>query len=487
MKVFVGGIATETNTFSPMPTGMTDFEVIRAADLDETMDLGGFGGAFNIFRRRCQERGWNYIFSLYAFAQPAGTTVRSVYESLRDELLAALEAAMPVDIVLLPLHGAMVAEGYDDCETDIVTRVRQIVGPDVKIGVELDLHCDLTQTLIDMTDAIVIFKEYPHVDINDRAEELFSIIADAAEGETQPTMAIFDPKMIGLYLTPFEPMRAFVDAMIAREKDPAVLSLSLAHCFPWGDVPSCGTQMLAVTDNDSDLAAQLAREFGERLFAMRHELDPNSLPLDQALDKALARESGLVVIADQSDNAGGGAPSDSTFALRALLKRGAADVALGMIWDPVAVQVAMSAGEGARLDLRLGGKMGPMSGDPLDLRVTVTGIIADMKQEWTQTEGPVAIDCGDSVALRCQGIDIIVNSQRGQVFSPTVFSNCGIDPQSKRLLVVKSTQHFYAGFSPIADEIIYMAGPGAIPPLFTEIPYQRADLNKYPWVDDPFA
>ena len=487
MKVFAGGIATETNTFSPMPTGMADFEVMRAADLDESMDLGGFGGAFNIFQGRCRERGWDYEFSLYAFAQPAGITVRSAYENLRDELLAALEAALPVDIVLLPLHGAMVAEGYDDCETDIVTRVRQIVGPAAKIGVELDLHCDLTGTLIDLADAVVIFKEYPHVDINERAEELFSIIADAAAGKSQPTMALFDCKMIGLYLTPVAPMRAFVDDMIAAENDAAVLSLSLAHCFPWGDVPSCGTQMLAVTDNDSELAARLARKFGEKLFAMRHDLDPNSLPLEKALDQALARESGLVVIADQSDNAGGGAPSDSTFALRALLERGASDVALGMIWDPVAVQVVQSAGEGATLDLRLGGKMGPMSGDPLDLRVSVIGIIPDMQQEWTQTEGTVAIACGDSVALRCQGIDIIVNSSRGQVFSPTVFSNFGIDPRSKRLLVVKSTQHFYAGFAPIADEIIYMAGPGAIPPLFREIPYQRVDLNKYPWVDDPFA
>ena len=142
----------------------------------------------------------------------------------------------------------------------------------------------------------------------------------------------------------------------------------------------------------------------------------------------MARESGLVVIADQSDNAGGGAPSDSTFVLRALLERGVTNAALGMIWDPVAVSVAMSAGEGATLDLRLGGKMGPMSGDPLDLRVTVSGIIPDMKQQWTQSEGPVAVDCGDSVALHCQGIDIIVNSQRGQVFSPVVFSNFGIDP-----------------------------------------------------------
>lgn len=487
MRVFAGGIETETNTFSPMPTGMADFEVIRAADLDDQADLGGFGGPFNIFRRRCQQRGWEYIFSLYAFAQPAGTTVRAVYESLRDELLDALKAAMPVDIVLLPLHGAMVAEGYDDCETDIVTRVREIVGPDAKIGVELDLHCDLTEETVDAVDAIVIFKEYPHIDINDRAEELFTIIADAADGVTNPTMALYDCRMIGLYLTPFEPMRGFVDAMIARENEPGLLSLSLAHSFPWADVPTCGAYMLAITDDDPALAAQLAREFGERFFAIRHATDPPSLPLDKALDKALAVETGLVVIADQADNAGGGAPSDSTFVLRALLDRGLRNAALGMIWDPIAVSIAMSAGKGATLDLRLGGKLGPMSGDPLDLRVTVTGIIPDMQQQWTQSEGSVAVDCGDAVALHCQGIDIIVNSRRGQVFSPAVFSNFGINPKSKRLLVVKSTQHFYAGFAPIADEIIYMAGPGAIPPIFTEIPYQRADLRKYPFIDNPFA
>ena len=487
MRVFAGGIETETNTFSPMPTGLADFEVIRAADLDESGEMGGFGGPFNVFRQRCRERGWDYIFSLFASAQPAGTTVRAVYESLRDELLEALEAALPVDIVLLPLHGAMVAQGYDDCETDIVRRAREIVGPDVKIGVELDLHCDVTQELIDNADAVVIFKEYPHTDINERAEELFSIIADAAQGTVNPTMALYDCRMIGLFLTPYEPMRGFVDAMMAREQAPGLLSLSLAHCFPWADVPTCGAQMLVVADDDPALAADVAREFGQRFFALRHALDPKSLSLDDALDKALALPGRPVVVADQADNAGGGAPSDSTFVLRALLERGVTEAALGMIWDPIAVKTAMSAGEGAQLDLRLGGKMGPMSGDPLDLSVRVAGVIPDMQQYWLQSDGELAIPCGDSVALHCQGIDIIVNSDRGQVLSPTVFSNFGIDPKSKRLLVVKSTQHFYAGFAPIAHEIIYMAGPGAIPPRFTEIPYQRADLRKYPWLDDPFG
>jgi microcystin degradation protein MlrC len=293
--------------------------------------------------------------------------------------------------------------------------------------------------------------------------------------------------MIGLYLTPFEPMRTFVDEMMAMEGKGGVLSVSLAHCFPWADVPTCGTTALAITDNDPEKAAKVAKDLGQKIFSLRHALDPPSLPLDEALDKALAAAGMPIVVADQADNPGGGAPSDSTFALRALLDRGVENAAVAIFWDPIAVQVCMSAGEGATLDLRLGGKMGPMSGDPLDLSVTVTGIIEDMHQHWPQTNGSIAVPCGDSVALHCQGIDIIVGSKRGQVLGTDVFSNFGIDPTQKRLLVVKSTQHFYAAYAPIAAEVIYMAAPGAIAPLFKEIPYKRVDLNKYPWVDNPFA
>jgi microcystin degradation protein MlrC len=483
MKVFAGGVSTETNTFSPMPTGMADFKVIRTADgaEDETVPV------IDLFQRKTQERGWEFVFSLHAWAQPAGTTTRLAYETLRDEMLDALKAALPVDIVLLPLHGAMVAEGYDDCETDIITRVREIAGPEAKIGVELDLHCDLTQAMIDLADVIVIYKEYPHIDIVDRAEDLFNLIADAAEGKIRPAMALYNCRMIGLYLTSFEPMRSFVDDMLAMEGKDGILSVSLAHCFPWGDVPTCGAQALAITDNDPAKAEQVAAALGQKFFELRHQLDQPPLSIDEALDQALAVPDSPVVIADRADNAGGGAPSDATFMLKAMLERGIENAAVAMMWDPIAVKVAMSGGEGATLKLRLGGKMGPMSGDPLDLTVTVTGIIENMIQEWPQQRDAHRIPCGNTVSLHCNGIDIIVNSERVQVFSPQVFSNFGIDPLKKRLLVVKSAQHFYAGFAPIASKIIYMAGPGAVAPRFKEIPYQRVDLNKYPWVDNPFA
>ena len=490
MKLFVASVATETNTFSPMPTGLADFDTIRGAEL--TAEKAGEMGELEAIRQAALAGGHEFIFSLAAFAQPAGITVRSAYETLRDECLQALKAAMPVDIVFLPLHGAMVADGYDDCEGDLIARVRQIVGPDIVIAVELDLHCHLTQTMLDQSDVIVIYKEYPHIDPGLRMKELFELAVATRQGKIKPKMALFDCKMIGFYYTPYQPMRGFVDEMIAAEGKDGILSLSLAHCFPWGDVPDCGARMLAVVDGDSEKAKQVAEAWGRKFYNQRHTITAQSVPMNQALDQAheltMATPTGTVVIADQADNAGGGAPSDSTFVLAELLRRGVTNAGIAMFWDPIVVNLAKSAGKGATLKVRLGGKMGPMSGDPLDLTVTVTGIIDKMTQRWPQQNSePVIGQCGDAVALHCQGIDIIVNNKRTQVLGPDVFTNFGIDVASKRLLVVKSTQHFYAGFAPIASKIIYMAAPGAIAPIMKEIPFTRVDLNKYPWVDDPLG
>jgi microcystin degradation protein MlrC len=137
--------------------------------------------------------------------------------------------------------------------------------------------------------------------------------------------------------------------------------------------------------------------------------------------------------------------------------------------------------------MRIGGKLGPMSGDPLDIKVTVKGVINNMMQTWPQIEGNLQVSCGDTVWLECNGIDIIVSSNRTQALGSDIFTNFGINLEGKKVIVVKSIQHFYAAFGPIASEVIYMAAPGAVAPIMTEIPYTRVDLHKYPWVDDPFA
>lgn len=485
VRVFAGTVSTETNTFVPLPTRLEDFTVVRRAEYEAT----GFQEEPGLeeIRRLTLERGWEFVFGLQAFAQPSGVAPRPAYEGLRDELLERLREELPVDMVFLPLHGAMVAEGCDNCEVDLVTRVREVVGPAVPIGVSFDLHCHFSDAMLELADVLVAYKEYPHTDLAERGADLFRLISKAAAGEVTPTMALFDCRMIGIYPTTTQPMRGFVDAMTAAEARGEVLSLSLAHGFPWGDVPDMGCKMLAVTDDDMAAAERAAREWGLRFHALRREVTLDPLTLDAALDKALAAHQGPVVVADQADNPGGGAPGDSTYALAALLERGTTDAALGMIYDPEVVAQAGAAGVGARIRVRLGGKLGATSGPTLEVEAEVRNVNPDLVQNWPQETGPMWVPCGAAATLRIGGVDVVVSDRRGQVFGPDVFTGMGIDVLAKRLIVVKSTQHFYGAFAPIASEIIYMGGPGAIAPRMTDIPLERADLHKYPWVEDPFA
>ncbi len=395
---------------------------------------------------------------------------------------AISKAALPVDIVLLSLHGAMIADGYDDCEGDLISHCREVAGDQTVIGGLLDPHCHLTEAMLTGANLLVAYKEYPHVDIPERADDLFRLAADAAEGSTRPVMRDFDVRMICAMHTPYEPMRGFVDWMTSRESEPGVLSLSLAHGFPWGDHPRVGARAFAITDGDPELAERTARELGERLFSLRHEIMRPYPDIDGALDRALANPSGPVVLADVSDNAGGGAPSDATFLLERILDRGITNIATGIYWDPIAVRICREAGEGASLDLRLGGKCGPMSGRPLDLHVTVKKTAGGL----TQRFGKLASSLGQTVWIETQGVDIVVNDLRTQTFHPEAFTALGIDLAKRQIVCVKSSQHFHAGFAPIAAEVIHVATPGSITPDYANIPYTKRKSNYWPKVEDPF-
>ena len=491
MKTFIACLATETNSFSPMPTGLAGFAegVIHHGTATRHPAIY-WTGALHLWRDLAEARGWPVVESLAAFAQPSGPTVRKVYEDFRDEILRDLTAAMPVDIVLLQLHGAMIADGYPDCEGDLIARIRQIA-PEARIGATLDPHCHLTEAMLHNATALICFKEYPHVDVLERARDLFTLLVDAAEGRTNPVMRDHDCRIIMGMPTPEGPMRAWVDAMIARESEPGVLSLSLAHGFPWGDHPRTGARALAITDGDPVQAETLARELGEKLWREREAIFQQVLSIDAALDRAAGHNHGPIVLADMSDNAGGGAPSDSTFLLRAMLDRGLTSIASGIYWDPGVVRLCVDAGEGATLPVRLGGKCGPMSGDPLDLTVTICRVATDL----TQRFGSLPVNLGTIVRLTIDAgtgdpaddIDLVVNDTRTQTFHPEAFTQLGIDLGRKRHVCVKSSNHYRAGFAPIASTIIPIASPGAITPDFAAIPYQHRALNYWPKVEDPFA
>jgi microcystin degradation protein MlrC len=377
----------------------------------------------------------------------------------------------------------MVAEGYDDCEGDLISRVRAIVGPKAIIGAELDLHCHVSETMVREANLLVAYKEYPHVDIHLRADELFKLAADAVVGKTKPAMAAFDCRMINTYRTTEQPLRGFVDRMMAMEGKDGVLSVSLSHCFPWADVADIGAKTIVITDGNKAQATTLAENLGKEFFGLRHKIAPKFLLLDEALDQALAMEGKPIVIADVADNAGGGAPGDNTSFLRRILERGIRDVASGFYWDPMAVKFCQEAGVGATFNLRLGGKMGPTSGMPLDLRVSVRALADSI----TQRFGEAPVNLGASAWITTEGVDLVVNTLRTQVFHPEGFTKLGIDLSQRKIVVVKSTQHFHAGFAPIAKKILYATTADSWHRSFGSIPYTKLKRPYWPKVEDPFA
>ena len=480
MKVFIACLGTETNTFSNLPTGWTTFEETMLFYGDATdNEPNTFSLPLHIWRKRSEERNYEVIESVAAFAQPGGKTLDAVYEGLRDQVLSDLRSAGEVDIVLLSLHGAMTAESYEDCEGDLISCIRKIVGDEIVIAAELDLHCSITPKMIENSNVLITFKLYPHTDIGARAEEVFNLASSAALGAISPKMSVLDCHMINKFRTSNPQMAEIVSYMGELENDEEILSVSFAHGFPWQDVPHTTAKVLVVSDDNEDRGNIAAAALRDRIWKSRNELVQPTLSIDEALS-SISENSGLTIMADVADNAGGGAPSDSTFVLARALERGDQNLLVAYFWDPVAVRIAVEAGEGQNILIRVGGKTGPSSGMPVDLQCTVQAI----KEEASQTFGDTKTPMGTAVWLRGHaGVDVILTSKRTQVFHPDGMTCLGIDPNTFKGIVVKSSQHFYAGFEPIAEEIGYINAPGDIPPDFANINFTK--LSNPFWPKDP--
>jgi microcystin degradation protein MlrC len=481
---FIALFETETNTFSPIPTDLAAFEEAGLRRRDASViDPGGSGAMLNAFRTLAELDGRAVIESISASAQPAGLVIRSVYETLRDQLLDDLRAAGPVGMVLLALHGAMIAEGYDDCEGDIIARAREIVGRDVPIGVELDPHCHLTAKMVDEASAIVMMHEYPHTDWNERAAKLYAICAAMASGTADPVSWVCDCSVVGFFPTTEEPMAGFVRLMKEVEGEHSILAVSLAHGFPWGDHPDVGARLLVIADGDITKARAAAERLRLAFYDLRRELQPQMPSIAEALIAAKDLE-GRIILADTADNPGAGAPGDTTHLLQALLGADLGPIAFGALYDPDAVRICKAAGVGATVQLPLGGKLGESSGAPLYLKVEVKAYCSELHQ----TMFGVTASLGSAAWVQKGETDIVIVSKRAQIFSPDAFCNLGIDLEEKRVIAVKSSEHFRAAFSALSDHIISVATPGAIQMDFAAIPYRhKRDMNFYPRVADPLS
>jgi microcystin degradation protein MlrC len=486
MRIFIATLGTETNTFASFPTGLDDFKAcLWSEGAIETFPSSPWTGPGQIWLRRGQAEGWEVIQSLHAFAMPAGNTIRADYEFMRDRILSDLAQAGPVDAVLLYLHGAMVADGYDDCEGDLVTRIRAQVGPGTRIGVELDLHGHVDETVVSAADIIVIYKTYPHIDHNERAEDVFNLIKRLLAGEIAPKMALFDCKAMGLFPTTMEgPMIDFSAAIIAAEGKDSILSLSLNHGFPWADVPLAGARMLAIADGDMAAAKAAAQKYGEWFYRIRKQATLPFTPFDEAIAEARIVGDKPLLIADTADQIGSGAPGDTTHVLKAFIDSGIRNAAVAPLWDPLAVNICFQRGVGGRLNLRIGGKLEPHSGPPLDAEAEILFLKRNAYQDHLPGE---RIDIGDVAVVRVEGIEVLLTTVRTNLYSLSLFSLHGIDFPSKQVVSIKNLYKHKDLFVTNTRKQLFVATPGTSNPDWSALPFRRLPRPIWPLDADPLG
>jgi microcystin degradation protein MlrC len=485
MRMFVAALGTETNTFAPLPVDRAGFARAfyhgpGAHPPTPTLITAPIVAA----RARAAQDGFTLIEGSSAWAEPAGLVARGAYEGLRDEILAQLRAAMPVDIALFGMHGAMVADGYEDCEGDFLARAREIVGPDAILGCEHDLHCHLTPKRVAACDLIVLFKEFPHTDFLARAEDLVDLALRAARRQVVPRMALFDCRLIGGgFMTSHPAGRAFVDRITALEGRDGILSISVGHGFHAADVPEVGSKVLVIADGDAAKAGMLAERIGRDLIAMGRAGVPPHVKPEAVVATATASAGMPVVFADRWDNPGGGVPGDGAIMIETLLAHPEIPAAIGVLWDPIAVEFCQAAGAGGNLWLRIGGKSTPVSGRPVDAHVVVRATLPDLVIPFEQS----LVSFGPAAAVSIGTLDIVLGTKRTQTFAPEAFTRLGIDLAAKKIVVVKSSNHFYAAFAKIAAAIHHLDTGGPFPPDATRVVYRRVRRPIAPLDPHPFA
>lgn len=469
LRCYIAGVQHECSSFSPIPTALRSFEVYRWGVDPEPRTLGfGYGESCRV----ALDLGYELVTGPFSSCQPSLPAPHHVWEDVREGILQPLRDAGPVDLVWLCLHGAQMSDQEDDCEGDLLERVRELVGDEVAVGCLLDLHANVSSRMLDAADLVTTCREYPHTDYDRRAAELLPVLARIRRGEVQPTTAAVRFMAPGVYPTPDEPMRSLVERFTEMQSRPGVLHVSINHGFEGSDQPDLSASVVVTTDGDQGAAEALARGVGEDFLATVVSHPWKGPGVSESVELALAAEGRPIVIADRADNAGGGAAGDSTFLLAELLRHGVRDAAVALIWDPIAVGFCHAAGVGARLPLRIGGKCGPMSGDPLDLEVEVRSVRTDATQALFGKGEPL-LPLGRTAAVHVDGIDVVLATVRTQVFSHHVFSQHGIDHLDRRILVVKSTQHFANDFGKFAAAIVRCDGPGTLTADLASLPYRR--------------
>lgn len=481
MHILVAGFQHETNTFAPSKAGYDNFvrgegfpAMVRGEDVlalrAVNIPAGGFINAI-------ESQGHTVHPVIWAGASPSAHVTRDAYERIAGEIVEAARKG-PYDAVYLDLHGAMVTEHLDDGEGELLARVRGIVGPDVPVIASLDLHANVTAQMLHEADGLAAFRTYPHVDMADTGEHaarllLARIAAGSQWARSERRLPFLIP--INGMCTMLQPSQGVYEVLAQLEQTPGVASISFAPGFPAADFPECGPVVWAY-GTDAAAVEQVTEALYQRVMELEPQWSPDFLEPADAVRRAQALTAGAsrpVVIADTQDNPGAGGDANTTGMLRALVEADAQNAALGLFYDPAAVQAATAAGVGKTVSLRLGGQSG-VAGDMVFEGEFVVETLSPGKLRF---DGPMMhgmdVDLGAVAGLRIGGVRVVVSASKAQMLDRNLFRVGGVQPEDMAILVVKSSVHFRADFQPIAHEVLVAKAPGPMQADPADLPWTR--------------
>jgi microcystin degradation protein MlrC len=482
MRIAIGEFAHETNTFC---AGLTEVEEFKARHWVAGKELlathSGVRDPLGGMIAAGQEYGIEIVPTFATSTEPSATISSRAYETIRDELIGGLRAAGKVDAICLSLHGAGVAEGRDDLEGTLLEEIRTVVGREIPIVVTLDLHGNMTQAMVDGADVLLNCHLYPHTDGYERGYEAVELAARIAKGELKPARHLeILPMIVPPSTTMHGAAKAVNEMCFEWESGPGIVDVAFVHGFPHTDIPKIQTTILVTTDNDPELARRAAKDVSRRLWQMRDEFLLDLPGAEDAVAQALASDKRPVVIADISDNAGGGAPGDSTHLLRALLAANQPETCFGYIFDPEVAQQAHAAGVGATIDVRIGGKTDTLHGEPVETSAYVKALTDGRFVQTSPMGAGTQVDLGPMARLVIGNVDVIISSVRTQTLDQEPFLLHGIDVTRYKVVCLKSQQHFRAGFEHLAGEIIRCDTPGSTPANLALLPFERVKRPIWP-------
>jgi microcystin degradation protein MlrC len=483
MRIAVAQVSHETNTFSSQPTNEAAFRVRSWIDGEEILRRHRgvkdyIGGMIDAAERL---GGCELLPIFAAIASPSGTILADTWRDIKRRVVDGLRRAMPFDAICLELHGAGVAESTGDIEGDLLRTLRLEFGTGLPIVATLDLHGNITERMTDNADMLFGVKEYPHVDMHDRGRDAICSLDLMLQRRLAPRMALARLPMIIPTTTTFRGPLKQVNARCAEwEAKPGIINCAAYHGFPYADSAATCVSVVAIADGDQALAQRAALDVADHIWAMRDVFAIRLPGAAAGLDLALSAPAGPIIVNETSDNPGAGAPGDGTHLLAELLVRDVEGTCFAHIADAAAVGAAHAAGEGARIEVALGGKIDALHGPPLQ----VSAEVVKATRCRFVASGPMGtgatVDLGNSARLRIGKVDVIVTERKSQLLDDGMLRLHDMQMRRYKVIAIKSSQHFRAFFEAAAAGIVTVDTPGISTFDFGTFRFRSSARYQYP-------